>query len=160
MSDAFLGLEWDRPSTPHIRLTVVLMHGRAELFNEVPLTFSDSPGGHEHARTAMAALPHLSKAVRDNPEGTLEDTCTFAAKKLGGPLPLLTGILTSMFESVIVFDSTGGDLCAQLVAYTVEYHTELGGVRRALFPASRGRGLKCHYKALSDIHPSNLKQWA
>ncbi len=104
----------------------------------------------------MEALPHISRAARDNREATLEDICAYAANKLGGHQDLLA----SMFETVIVCDATCEDFCAQPVAFTVEHHTEFGGVRRALFPFSRGRGMRCHYKALSDVHPSNLKQWA
>jgi hypothetical protein len=146
MSDTLLGLQWAQPSNPHIRVNVVLMHGSAANFNEVALTFPDSPKGHQHARLA-------SDAICKDRETTLDDACAYAAEKLGADAALLT----KMFDTVILCDSACVDFCAHLVAFTVEHHIASGGVRRASFPA--GRGKFRHYKMLRDIHHSHLEPW-
>jgi hypothetical protein len=154
MSEALLGLNWSQPSNPHIRVNVVLMHGSADQFTEVALTFPDSPKSRQNARLAIDALPHLSDAICKNRETTLEDACAYAAKKLGADAELLA----KMFDTVILCDSACDDFCAHLVAFTVEHHTASGGVRRASFPCGRGKARR--YKLLRDIHHSNLKPWA
>jgi hypothetical protein len=63
-----------------------------------------------------------------------------------------------MFDTVILCDSACDDFCAHLVAFTVEHHAATGSVRRASFPA--GRGKLRRYKMLRDIHHSHLEPWA
>ena len=145
-----------RQARAGITVTLINMHGDADIFTTHETYFEFSEDGRAKAAQLLTILEHLNHAVGRDPEASFEAICARVKNDTG----FTQGDIESLLEKLVVSDSAYDDYSATPVAYTLSETDQAGRVMRAQFDNDNTKKKKLvGYKAIGSVHSSYLRTW-
>jgi len=155
VSSANPAFNW-KQATAGITVTLINMHGDADVFTTHEKRFELNAAGREKAAQLLATLEHLNPAVGHDPEASFEAICTRVKKETG----FSQEDIESLLDGLVVSDSDYDEYSATPVAYTLTETDPSGRVMRAQFDNDNTKKKKLvGYKAIGGVHSSYLRTW-
>lgn len=145
-----------RQARAGLTVTLINMHGDADIFTTHESHFEFSEDGRAKAAQLLAILEHLNHAVGHDPEASFEAICARVQKATG----FSQEDIESRLDGLVVSDSDYDEYSATPVAYTLAETDPSGRVMRAQFDNDNTKKKKLvGYKAIGSVHSSYLRTW-
>lgn len=139
-----------------ITITLINMHGDADVFTTHDTRFELSTAGREKAAQLLVILEHLNPAIGHDPEASFEAICARVQKKTG----FSQADVESRLDGLVVSDSNYDEYSATPVAYILSETDPSGRVVRAQFDNDNTKKKKLvGYKTIGSVHSSYLRTW-